>query len=929
MKSYLHFIIFLFCVFGKSFSQELPPFKNFYPSDYAAGNQNWMITQDDEGVLYFANSEGLLSYNGSQWDLYKTPNGSIMRSVKFDDGRVYTGCFMDFGYWETDQFGRLGYTSIVKESGLSLKEDEQFWNIISTADYILFQSLSNIYSYDRGSKKVELLVNEPGITKFFKVDNSYYYQVQGKGLFQIINKNSVPLNMDGKLDNNRIIEIFNYKGFVHILTEDSTLYLLDVDGYREVTTFQVDGVVNIYHATFVKSEETLILGTIANGVWSVAMDGTSRFQIDRSNGLANNTVLSTFTKDNNNVWLGLDNGIALLNIQSRFSKYVDQIGILGTTYASAYFQDITYLGTNQGLFYKKKEEVDFKKVAGTTGQVWSLDVIDDKLFCSHDAGIFIIDGINAERITSSRGMWFVSSIDGDPDQLYAGSYNGIHFLRKTDGSWKYDRKLSGFNISSKDVVLSDDSFYVNHEYKGIYKLLMDKEKSKVLETVKLDGVDMGNNSDLIKYKSDIIYTNSGGISIIDTTTNKSVKNAELSALFADDEFVSSRMQITEDGYLWLFTKNYLAKISKEGIDGTYRIDRIAINEDIRNEMKGFENISLLDQQNYLMGTSFGYMILNSNAPEVSFEHRISIQSIKHLSGEDLIAQPLDASVDLSFADNKIIFNYSSNSFKALHPTLFQYRLKKNAQWSNWSRSSSVTFENLDHGDYEFEVRSKVNSELSKNVASYSFKVKRPFYISTVAILFYIVAIVLIGLAINYAYLWYFKRINQRALNRQQKELQVINLKTENDLIQLRNDKLRADVEHRNKELAVATMGTIKKNELVNEISDIVKDLPDSPGAKNLKKLVKKNMSSKQDWITFEEAFNNADKDFFKKVKEMHPGLTTGDLRLCVYLRLNLSSKEIAPLLHISPRSVEIKRYRLRKKMELDKETNLNDYIIQI
>ena len=67
---------------------------------------------------------------------------------------------------------------------------------------------------------------------------------------------------------------------------------------------------------------------------------------------------------------------------------------------------------------------------------------------------------------------------------------------------------------------------------------------------------------------------------------------------------------------------------------------------------------------------------------------------------------------------------------------------------------------------------------------------------------------------------------------------------------------------------------------------------------------------------FKEAFNNADKDFIKKLKSIHPNLTPNDLRLCAYLRLNLSSKEIAPLLNISPRSVEVKRYRLRKKMEL-------------
>jgi FixJ family two-component response regulator len=80
---------------------------------------------------------------------------------------------------------------------------------------------------------------------------------------------------------------------------------------------------------------------------------------------------------------------------------------------------------------------------------------------------------------------------------------------------------------------------------------------------------------------------------------------------------------------------------------------------------------------------------------------------------------------------------------------------------------------------------------------------------------------------------------------------------------------------------------------------------------------------------FEEAFNNADKDFFKKVKKTHPKLTSNDLRLCMYLRMNLSSKEIAPLLNISPRSIEIKRYRLRKKINRERNINLNDYFINL
>ena len=69
--------------------------------------------------------------------------------------------------------------------------------------------------------------------------------------------------------------------------------------------------------------------------------------------------------------------------------------------------------------------------------------------------------------------------------------------------------------------------------------------------------------------------------------------------------------------------------------------------------------------------------------------------------------------------------------------------------------------------------------------------------------------------------------------------------------------------------------------------------------------------------------------FIKKIKSLHPELTPNDLRLCAYLRLNLPSKEIAPLLNISHRSVEVKRYRLRKKMNLDHKENLTEYILNL
>jgi DNA-binding CsgD family transcriptional regulator len=105
---------------------------------------------------------------------------------------------------------------------------------------------------------------------------------------------------------------------------------------------------------------------------------------------------------------------------------------------------------------------------------------------------------------------------------------------------------------------------------------------------------------------------------------------------------------------------------------------------------------------------------------------------------------------------------------------------------------------------------------------------------------------------------------------------------------------------------------------------------DDKSIKSVINTINKSITSEDNsWTIFKEAFNNADNDFLKKIKQLHPSLTPNDLRLCAYLRLNLSSKEIAPLLNISVRSVEVKRYRLRKKMDLPHETGVVEYILSI
>ena len=185
------------------------------------------------------------------------------------------------------------------------------------------------------------------------------------------------------------------------------------------------------------------------------------------------------------------------------------------------------------------------------------------------------------------------------------------------------------------------------------------------------------------------------------------------------------------------------------------------------------------------------------------------------------------------------------------------------------------------------------------------------------------------LLIHNLYRKHYSNQKKKLLNKKQQEFSMSQLESEKEIMKLKNEKLQQEIDSKTRELSASTMNIIKKNEILNTIKNELSLVNEKERIKPVIKIINKNLSNTSDWKLFEEAFNNADSDFLKKVKSIHPNLTPNDLRLCAYLRLNLSSKEIAPLLNISARSVEIKRYRLRKKMELYHEKSLVEYILEI
>lgn len=175
---------------------------------------------------------------------------------------------------------------------------------------------------------------------------------------------------------------------------------------------------------------------------------------------------------------------------------------------------------------------------------------------------------------------------------------------------------------------------------------------------------------------------------------------------------------------------------------------------------------------------------------------------------------------------------------------------------------------------------------------------------------------------------------KREILRKDREIESVSTESKAAISTLKNEKLRAEVDHKNKELASSTMHLLSKNEFMlnvkNKLDLLIK--ADNVKADELRKIVKtidKNISEDEDWEQFSVHFDNVHSDFLKKLKVQYPDLTPQETKLAAYLRMNLSSKDIAQLLNISVRGVEISRYRLRKKINLERDTNLVSFMMDL
>ncbi|MBM3922218.1 MAG: hypothetical protein FJ340_03330 [Sphingomonadales bacterium] len=366
-------------------------------------------------------------------------------------------------------------------------------------------------------------------------------------------------------------------------------------------------------------------------------------------------------------------------------------------------------------------------------------------------------------------------------------------------------------------------------------------------------------------------------------------------------------------------------------------------------LSGFEFIYPYDKKNIFLAGETGIYHLNFEKYKkqkpllaVSIRSvRIGQQSDSLLyGGFTHLGTPSQNATIIDHAWKNIRFEFTAPPYPYAESLEYCYRMRGfNGTWSEWTKRTDKEFTNLPAGDYVFEVKVRNNLGAESPVSQFAFTILPPWYRSKLAIGLYIL---LLSLALTWGYKRQQKKFKkQQALfEAEQKRLLYINelerTKAETALISLRTENLESEIQFKNSELASSAMHLVKKGELItkikSELNQLAKRVDDTQAQTELKKMIKalsEDEQIDQEWDHFAKHFDKVHSDFVVVLKNKHPEISPGELKLCAYLRMNLSSKEIAQLLNISLRGVEISRYRLRKKLNLAPGENLFDYLIQL
>lgn len=958
-------LVFTLLLYANSFVQAqntlgIPLVVNYHKALYHGGSRTWQIGQDSNGIMYFANDEGLVTFNSCFWKVFQLPNKTVLRSIDIDkNDRVYAGGQDEIGYFEAGDNNMLRYTSLKKLLPRKYQEFADVWNTVIFGKAVFFRVYDRIFKLE--NDRIE--VYTPTREWYFmgKAGERLFAQDRNNGMLEYRNNRWIPLENGHLLQDLLVVSVFQTgKDAYRFTTVNNVSFTL-----RNNTISRVQNIPykDIYTPLTIPVNDTeFVTATALEGCIIRDTDHRLIQRISVAEGLQNNNVTAVFVDKDKNIWASVDNAIAFINYNSPI-KYLrpdivnDVIG-----YSTLIFNNQLYLSTSNGVYTASLsgagkdlslQKSRFSLIPGSDhGEAWQLEEVNGQLLATHNNGTFLLNGQQTIPISQGMGAWkFLPLSSVYPvKNILVGGYWGIDLIRFKDNKFQSAGRMEGVSDSYRFMVMDESGdVWASHPYRGIYRLHFSPDSMRYTTRffAAADGLPSPFNNYVFKVKNHVVFPTESGVYEFDAAAGKFIPSAFLSVF---NGMAIRYMKEDTEGNIWFCSGSKVGFARFSPTDSAKRFYKITYLPELEAHiLSKFDNIYAYDPENIFIGSEKGAIHVNYKK-YVSQKRALTVflNEAKAIGEKDSIlsggffykntttgySSPQHETHELPPGFNAFHFEYCVPAYGSPNDIAYSYQLKGyETEWSAWSSRTQKDYTNLPAGSYTFAVKARDNLHNESSTLEYSFTISPPWYKSTWAWVVYVILFI--------ALLFLLSKWHQHILMRQQKkfdekkkQLEYIHQleleKNEKEIIQLQNEKLAGEVALKNKELASATMQIAGNTDTLSKLKDQVSKLNNNTGSENeMKKIIallKNAETSNAHWDQFAAHFDEVNNDLLKKLKTKFPHLSQSDLKFCAYLHMNFSSKQISQLHNISVRGVEIRRYRIRKKLGLETHQTFSSFM---
>ena len=610
----------------------------------------------------------------------------------------------------------------------------------------------------------------------------------------------------------------------------------------------------------------------------------------------------------------------------------------------------TFLATNSGVYYSNSKlntranyNVEFVKVPNLEGQVWSVQKYQGQVLMSGHNGLFSLQNGEPTILYGQDSFWKVLPVANDANKLLAASYNGLYPLSFINNKWVLGDKIKGFDESSRDIISGDEpnTFWICHGYKGVYRLKLENDFDRAYSIEHFtdkNGLDSPYNINVTRYQDQIIFTTNTGIFTFNEEEGIFKPFESLNEILSP-EFNTTKI-LREEERTWFVQNNEFGYFHNNDPKGElHRSLFLNLRGKLNRSMESFVP---LGNNRILIGANDGLYLYHTEIENASRKFQTNITNGRYYSGvnKSWISMRLDSVEQLPRKIDVLRFEFGTPGMSVSVKRQYQFKLESaDGNWSDWSDNTFKEYTYLEPGNYVFKVRSRNMTGQTGKMASVSFVIPQAWYETDLARFGFVIMMILILLTSVFfvqksvkAKIQKEKDAAQRSKRLLQLEIEQLKLKQQSHQIEQQKNKLEEDLISQHKELSNYTMLLVKKKEVIADMYDelklISKELKPGANRRSVQGLIgriKQHQIGEEYMEVFDVNFERVHVDFFNRLLEINPDLTKRELRLCAFVKMDLSNKEIAPLLNISVRGVETGRYRIRRKLDIQ-EKNFKNYL---